>query len=244
MDTGAARGANRFFDYVWRFNALAIAAAAILCLLLGLYAGVSIFKQETRTRRVTNVVNIGDKDKISEEFTLGTPSIIAGTQYVRAPLYRGQSYSGSTASYYSKSSEQNVVNYLFLNSSTNESWWLFENAGQLLISSQVLSNKLKKTIPDEQNAAIAILYTVVERDSNGDNRLTDKDAVSLAASDVDGTKYRKLIEGIERLYSVQQIADDKVMVLYQKDQTTLSELYSLPAMVRLQQSSIAKINLH
>jgi len=241
METDAARGTNRFFDYVWRFNALAIAAAAILCILLGVYAGVTIFKQETRSRRVTNVVNIGDKDKISEEFTLGTPSTIAGTQYVRVPLYRGQSYSG--ASYYSKSSEQNVVNYLFLNSSTNESWWLFENAGQLLISSQVLTNKLK-TMPDEHNAAVAIIYTVVERDSNGDNRLTDKDAVSLAASDVDGTKYRKLIEGIERLYSVQQIADDKVLVLYLKDQKTLSELYSLPTIVRLQQSSIAKINPH
>ena len=89
-----------------------------------------------------------------------------------------------------------------------------------------------------------MIYSVVERDSNGDNRLTDKDAVSLATSAVDGTNYRKLIEGIERLYSVQQIADDKMLVLYQKDQTTLSELYSVPAMVRLQQSSIPKINLH
>jgi hypothetical protein len=243
MDTDGARRANRFFDYVWRFNALAIAVAAILCILLGVYAGAIIFKQETRSRRVTNVVNVGDKDKIAEEFTLGDPSTIAGTQYVRVPLYRGQSYGASSAPYYSKISEQNLVNFLFLNSSTNESRWLFENAGQLLISSQVLSNKLKTT-PGEQNAAVAILYTVVERDSNGDNRLTDKDAVSLAASDVDGTKYRKLIEGIERLYSVQQIADDKVLVLYLKDQKTLSELYSLPTMVRLQQSSIAKINLH
>ena len=243
MVTGVARRANRFFDYVWRFNALAVAAATILCVLLGLYAGAIIFKQETRSRRVTNVVNIGDKDKISEEFTLGTPITVAGTQYVRVPLYRGQSYGASSAPYYSKISEQNLVNFLFLNSSTTESRWLFENAGQLLISSQVLTNKLK-ALPDEQNAAVAMIYSVVERDSNGDNRLTDKDAVSLATSAVDGTNYRKLIEGIERLYSVQQIADDKMLVLYQKDQTTLSELYSVPALVRLQQSSIPKINLH
>jgi hypothetical protein len=237
------RSGNSFFDYVWQFNALAIAGAAVLCILLGVYTTARIFKQETRPRRVTNVVNVGEKDKISEEFTLGSPTIIAGTQYVRVPLYRGQSYSASGGSFYSKSSEQNVVNYLFLNTSSNESRWLFESARQLLISSQVLSNKLK-TLPDEQNAAVGIIYSVVERDSNGDNRLTDKDAVSLAASAVDGTDYRKLVEGIERLYSIQQIADDKVLVLYQKNQQTISELYSVPAMVRLQQSSIPKVNLN
>lgn len=51
-------------------------------------------------------------------------------------------------------------------------------------------------------------------------------------------------EGIERLYSIQQIADDKVLVLYQKNQQTISELYNVPAMVRLQQSSIPKVNLN
>jgi hypothetical protein len=243
METGMGRSGNGFFDYVWQFNALAIAGAAVVCILLGGYAVVTIFKQETRPRRVTNVVNVGEQEKILEEFTLGNPTAIAGTQYVRVPLYRGQSFSASGSSLYSKSSEQNVVNYLFLNFSSNESRWLFESAGQLLISSQVLSHKLK-TVPDEHNAAAGIIYSVVERDSNGDNRLTDKDAISLAASAVDGTNYRKLIEGIERLYSVQQIADDKVLVLYQKDQQTISELYSVPALVKLQQSNIPKINVH
>jgi hypothetical protein len=242
METRMGRSGNSFFDYVWQFNALAIAGVAVVCILLGVYAMATIFKQETRPRRVTNVVNVGEQEKISEEFTLGNPATIAGTPYVRVPLYRGQSFSASGGSLYSKSSEQNVVNYLFLNFSSNESRWLFESAGQLLISSQVLSNRLK-TVPDEQNAAVGMIYSVVERDSNGDNRLTDKDAISLAASAVDGTNYRKLIDGIERLYSVQQIADDKVLVLYQKNQQTISELYGLPAMVKLQQSSIPKVNL-
>jgi hypothetical protein len=237
------RSGNGFFYFVWQFNALAIAGAAVVCVLLGVYAVVTIFNQKTRPRRVTNVVNVGEQENISEEFTLGNPTTIAGAQYVRVPLYRGQSFSTSGSSLYSKSSEQNVVNYLFLNFSSNESRWLFENAGQLLISSQLLSNKLK-TMPDEQSVTVGIVYSVVERDSNGDNRLTGNDAISLAASAVDGTNYRKLIEGIERLYSVQQIADDRLLVLYQKNQQTISELYSVPALMRLQQSSVPKINLH
>lgn len=243
MNTDMGQPANRFFDYVWRFNAMAIAAAAVLCILLGVYAVATIFHRETRPRRVTNVVNVGNNDRISEEFTLGEAAAVAGTPYVRVPLIRGQSYSPSTASYYSKFSDQNLINYLFLNTFSNESRWLFDSAAQLLISNQVLFKSLKAAA-DEKKVAVGIIYVVVARDSNGDNRLTDKDAVALAASDVDGTGYRTLIEGIDRLYSVQQVADDRLLVLYQKDQQTISELFGVPGMVRLQQSGVPKINVH
>lgn len=240
QDTVVKYSENGFFGFVWRFNALAIAGAAVVCILLGLYAGLTIFKDETRSRRVTNVVNVSETDKVSEEFSLGGPTIIAGTPYVRVPLYRGQSYS---ALYFSKRTEQNAVNYLFLNTSTNESRWLFERANQLIVDADMLFSKLKSS-PDQPQIGVGVVYVVVERDSNGDNRLTDKDAVSLAASAVDGTNYRTLIEGIEKIYSVRQIADDKVLVLYQKNQQTFSELYSVPSMAPLMQASVPKVNLN
>jgi hypothetical protein len=240
MDTVVTRNADNFFRYVRRFNALAIACAAIAFVLLSAYAALTIFKETTRTRRVTNVVNVGENEKVSEEFSLGAPVAIVGTSYVRVPLIRGQSYS---ASYYSKRTDQNVVNYLFLNISTNKSKWLFERADQLIVENQVLFNKLK-TSPEESRTSVGVFYVVVDRDSNGDNRLSERDAVSLAASAVDGTNYRKLIEGIEQLYSVQQIADDKLLVLYQKNQQTFSELYSVPAMLPLKQANIPKVGLN
>jgi len=234
------RNVNTFFRNVWRFNALAIAVATIAIVLLSAYTVLSIFSETTRTRRVTNVVNVGEQEKVSEESSLGSPLAIAGTSYVRVPLIRGQSYPGS---YYPKRSEQNVVNYLFLDISTNGSRWLFERASQLILENQILFNKLK-TSPDEARTAVGIFYMVVDRDSNGDNRLSERDAVALAASAIDGTNYRKLIEGIEQLYSVQQIADDKVLVLYQRDKQTFSELYSLPAMLPLKQTTIPRVGLN
>jgi hypothetical protein len=230
-------GENSFFRLVWRFNALAIATASIGFILLGAYAAVSILKEETRVRRVTNVVNIGDAERVAEDFSLERPDVIAGTSYVRVPLRRGQTYGGG--SYYSKRTDQ-IVNYVFLNTSTNESRWLFERAGQLILESQVLFSKLKSA-PEELRQSVGIIYVVVDRDSNGDGRLTERDAQSLATSDVDGTNYRKLIEGIDQLYSVQQIADDKVLVLYQKSTQTVSELYSVPSMRRLMQGNIPKV---
>ena len=230
---------SRFFKYVWRFNALAIAGAAISVILLSGYAGFTVFSEVTRTRRVTQVVNVGQQEKVSEEFSLGSAVAIAGTPYIRLPLYRGQSYPGS---YYPKRSDQNIVNYLFLNTSTNESRWLVQSAGQLIVESQILFNKVKST-PDEARTGVGVFYAVIDRDSNGDNRLSERDAVSLATGAIDGTNYRKLVENIEQLYSVQQIADDKVLVLYQKNQQTISELYSVPRMERLMQTNIPKVDL-
>lgn len=240
MDMVVTRKSNRFFRTVWRFNAIAIAVTTVIVVLLSASLAWSIFGETTRTRRVTNVVNVGAQEKVSEEFSLGAPVALAGTPYVRVPLVRGQAYPGS---YYLKRSEQNVVNYLFLNTANSESKWLFEHANQLIVEGQILYDKAKFA-PDSSRNVVGVLYVVIDRDSNGDNRLSERDAVSLATSDLDGTNYRKLIDGMEQLYSVQQVADDKVLVLYQKDKQTFSQLYTVPAMQPFRQVIVPKIGLN
>ena len=171
---------SRFFKYVWRFNALAIAGAATTCILLGLSAGLSIFNAEPRPHRATHIVNVDQEDKASEEFSLCNPNAIAGISYVQVPLYRGRRY--GVGSIYSGGSQQ-VVNLLFLNISTNESRWLFNGVGQLVLDSHTLFNKLK----DANDPSRAVVHVVVEKDTDGDKRLTEKDAISLATSATDGT---------------------------------------------------------
>lgn len=230
---------NRFFKYIWRFNALAIAGAAVLCILLGSYLAIELFKNETRERRITNVVNVGDQAKLKEEFALGYPDILPGTEYVRIPLYLDQSYD---MSHYSKSSSGNEVNFLFLKTSNNESRWLLEKTNQLFISDLILYDKFEAA-PTGAAKASGIIYAMVERDTDGDGRLTDKDIITVSKSDVDGRNSENLIEGVERLYSVKQIADDKFMVLYQKNRETISELYSTPSMTQISQRKIPHVKL-
>jgi hypothetical protein len=237
VDTVAQPSESRFFKYVWRFNALAIAGAAIGVILLGLSAGLSIFNAEPRPHRATHIVNVDQEDKASEEFSLCNPNAIAGISYVQVPLYRGRRY--GVGSIYSGGSQQ-VVNLLFLNISTNESRWLFNGVGQLVLDSHTLFNKLK----DANDPSRAVVHVVVEKDTDGDKRLTEKDAISLATSATDGTNYRKLVEGVDQLYSVKQIADDKVLVLYQKNRETVSALYGVPSMALLMQASVPKVSLN
>ena len=48
-----------------------------------------------------------------------------------------------------------------------------------------------KPSPDEARTAVGSFYVVVDRDTNGDKRLSERDTVSLATSAADGTGYRK-----------------------------------------------------
>ena len=230
---------NKFFKYVWRFNAFVIAGAAILCILLGGFAAMKIFIDETRERHVTNVVNVGEQTKVKDKFVLGYPYTIEGTDYVRVPLYRDESYD---MSYYSKSRGGNEVNYLFMNSGNGENKWLMQATNQLFISDIVLLEKLK-TSRDENNKAVGVVYALVEKDTNGDNRLSDKDAITIGTSSLDGSSYKKLIENIDRLYALKQIADNKVIVLYQKNKNTMSEVYEVPSMKKVSGTPIPKVNL-
>src|SRR5690349_15762306 len=108
------RRGDRFFRRLWRFNALAIAGATVLFIGLVLFVAASFLYDQTRPRQVTNVVNVGEQEAVSNEFSLGRAGAIAGTPYVQVPLLRGQSYGGS-GSLNLKRSDRNVVNQLFVN---------------------------------------------------------------------------------------------------------------------------------
>jgi hypothetical protein len=157
---------SRFFKYVWRFNALAIAGAAIGVILLGSIAGFTLFKRgnadppghQGRQRWSA-------EDKSREEFSLGLGR--CDRRYLlcpRCPLSRAI----LSAVVLSEASDQNVVNYLFLNTSTNESRWLFERVGQLIVEVQILFNKVKVRA-DEARTGVGVFYVVIDEDSNGDN---------------------------------------------------------------------------
>jgi hypothetical protein len=236
------RSSDRFFRRLWRFNAFAIAGATVVFVVLALFFIVSILYDQARPHRVTNVVNVGEQEAVSNEFSLGTPGAISGTPYIQVSLIRRQSY-GGPGSLYPKRPDRNVVNYLFVNISTNEPRWLFEGAGQLIIESYPMFNRMK-TATDDARTVVGAFHAIVDKDTNGDQRLSEHDAVALAASAADGTGYRKLIEGIEQVYSVQQVAEDKALVLYLKDKQTFSQLFSLPGIQPLKQAIIPKVGLN
>jgi hypothetical protein len=226
---------NRFFKFVWRVNALAIFCVALLAGLLCLYALYSIFQDKTRDRGVTDLLVVNPEQKVQEEVILGYPSAIAGTSMVRVPLYREQK---TELRYYSKSSSANIVNELFVNGLTGESVWLFKGAQRLILNSVNILQKLKSETP----VVSSIVYTLVDKDTDANGRLTASDHITVGFSNLQGTSYSPLLDQIDKLFALEQVADDRLIMLYAKNGESRMTTYSLPTFSVITDSALPKLD--
>lgn len=231
---------NEFFKYIWRFNALAFAGAATLAILAAVYTGAIYIKnQDARLHQTANVVNFDRQGKSSGKFKFGNPVAMTGSDFVRISLMRDPSHEISSYTPYSEIT--NDVNFLFLDVAKNEGKWLLENTNQLFVSGKFLYDKFTRDM-NEEKKIIGILYELVENDTDKDGQLTRADAITLSTSQPDGSQYRKLIEEIDKVHSITQISVQKVLVIYQKNNHTVSALYGIPLMNLISQKTIPQVN--
>lgn len=225
---------NRFFQLIWRVNALAIAGVAVIAALLGIFALIAIFIEQTRDREVSDVLTIDPQKPREDGVRLGYPDSVLGTQFTRLPLYREQK---TSLTYYSKSSSDNMVNDLFVDTSTGQSQWLFKGTDRLILSQRNILRQLQAP----RLEATSIVYTLIEKDTSGDGRLASDDRVSVGFSATDGTSYTALITDIEKLFSVEQVADDKVMIVYVRGGESRFTIYSTPGFAVLSDKALPKL---
>jgi hypothetical protein len=225
---------NRFFRFLWRANALVIFCVALLAGLLGLYGLFYILKDNIRNREVTDVLIVNPEQQVEEETILGYPRPVAGTAFVRIPLYREQK---TNISYYSKSSNANTVNEIFVDGTTGESVWLFKGTQRLILGTIDVLSKLKAEAP----LVTAVVYTIADEDTDANGRLTSSDHVNVGFSNPQGTKYTSLLDGVEKLFATEQIADDRLMVVYAKNGESRLVTFSLPAFNLIKDMALPKL---
>jgi hypothetical protein len=226
---------NRFFQFVWRLNALAIAGLVLLTVLLGLYGLTSLVSWETRERNVTDLVTVNPGVSQQEEVRLGYPSSIAGTQIVRIPLYLEQK---TDVTYFSKSSGANTVNDLYVDSATGKSNWLFKGTHRLIFNQNPILRQLKSN----ESVVTSILYSLIEKDSNGDGRLSHKDEITVGYSSPDGSIYKPLMNNIEKLYATEQVSDDRFIIVYSRNGESRVATYALPAYTIVADNALPKLS--
>jgi hypothetical protein len=212
---------SRFFQLVWRVNALAIAGVVVLAGLFGIYVLYSFIKEETRDRTVSNTLTTKPQQPRQEEMRFGSPVPIPGSPFVRIPLYREQR---TSVTYSAKSSGANSVNELFVDSTNGQSTWLFKGQDRLIVNKSQVLSRLKSDQPN----VTSILYTLVEKDTSGDERLSYNDKVSVGYSTPDGSAYTPLLDNIDKLFAVEQVADDRLMILYARQGENRLITYTLP----------------
>lgn len=152
---------------------------------------------------------------------------IDGTDYMIAAIGSNTSSGDNYFSSYESGYRGDVYNYVFLNATTDSIKRLLPSNYYLITGTSTYPERKEgdQSSPPTQ----WIVYSVINRDSNGDKQLTSDDHLTLAESDVSGENYTEIIGGIEKMFG--RITDDKnrLILIYQKDGKKYHSILDLPS---------------
>jgi len=201
---------SKFFKNVWRFNALIIAVAGVLAVVVLLFAGYLIYNEQARTKYKNEIVNIDPETKIEEVFRLGRVKHVNGSQAVIVPLYSDQSFD---LRYSGTKSTASTRNLLFSNMHNEESNWLLPT-NDYLIPQYNLINKSNSYSSDED--IVTILYRIVVSDTNNDSRLTENDELSIHLSNPDGSEFTEILKNIDDVLGYELINQEALAIMFNR----------------------------
>jgi hypothetical protein len=199
---------RRFFSVLWRANAVLIFVAGILGSLVLAVVLVLMWREVTRTRHASDVLNIASNEVERSKASLGDFARIDGTPVLRAELFVEQEYELSAVSKGTRSTQ----NYLYYNATEDSTHWLMPGYKGLILSThEVRAND----DDDGRTPPTAVLYELIDRDTNGDGKLTQNDLKEIAISDPAGTHLTRVLKDVEELNG-QHLAEggSDVLVFY------------------------------
>ncbi|MBP0019159.1 MAG: hypothetical protein J7647_16610 [Cyanobacteria bacterium SBLK] len=222
---------NKIFCLLWRFNAVVIAGAGLLAIAVLGFTALSILRDVTRERQVGSIVNIDEESEIEEELQFGELREIGGTPYLLLPLSSYQSYDRPS---YTKSTES-TRNFLFFDSETGEQNWLFPHYDYLIVSDR----HLVESSPNPQTQPVlAILYSLVQKDSDGDKRLSPRDRLTVALSQPNGGEYREILTDVEKILGHQLLDRETLIIFYQSEDHARVAKISLKDFTAIEQTQL------
>lgn len=199
---------RRITPLVWRINAYIILFTGLMAGLVLCVVAFLMVRDATRTRHVDHVANTVVGDVRASTSALGGFEAIAGTAVLRAPLTVQQTYALGSGSKEAGSTR----NYFYFDPSARSGHWLLSDTQSVILSSSGLPASAR--YGDKAPAAVAFVHQVVDKDTSGDDRLSDADARHIAISAPDGTGYRVLVRQADRMNHATLLSPRQLLILY------------------------------
>lgn len=197
-------------------------------LILLAIAGVQMLKWEFRDREVRAVVNTDQKQHIDETLGLGSPRNIPGHPWLLIPLESDQTYDQGS---YSKSTSA-IRNYAFV--SPNEpTRWLYPHNRFLILE----ATQLPRGDYDSDQPTAFISFEVIEKDTDGDSRLTGADSGRLVFTRPDGSGLTAVLDDVQRTLKPMLVGED-IMVIYRNSTGHVRAIFSLKDFSRLREEKL------
>lgn len=153
-------------------------------------------------------------------FSMGDFERVKGTDFMMAAVRSTDvsknggilSKIGSESSY--DDSDSVTHNFIFLNLKDNSFTQLFPNNDYLISRLNTFPNKSEG---GNEPKVEFFIYRIVKADTNNDQKLNDEDKRVLAISDVSGSGYTELIDGIGSIYAEEMKDANTLTIVYWKD---------------------------
>ena len=126
---------------------------------------------------------------------------------LRAPLTVRQTYSLGSGSKEAGSTR----NYLYFEPLKRSAYWLRPSMDGVILRSIALP---PAEYGEEKQNAVVYVHVTVEKDTNGDDRLTESDAKQIAISAPNGKGYRVLVAKADRLNEATLLTSGQLLILY------------------------------
>ena len=205
---------------------LAIASGIIL-----LVWGLSqTFFSSSNERQDAAVVNVNQGTHQKEYLNLRGSTKMTGLSVVRMPLNSDTSY----RSFSSESSGGRTRNFLFIDFSSMSSKWLFDGFQRLILN----EHDLYASLNNSGTNIVGSIYEVVASDTNGDGKVTEDDQVAAFWGTPDGKDVIEVVSSAKRILSVEQVTDTEVLVIYQKEKSTVAMLLSASTGKKIRESQL------
>jgi len=224
---------NGFFKWVWRFNAVVIAFAALAVIAFSAFIAREFWQNYTRDKHAREVINIDTESKtLQDAFSYGYPVFDNDNNSIILPLLVSQTYDVSRAyTSVSKNTGSNIINYLIINRDDDSSHWFFADHKQLITQVEIIKRPIDAEKDDKK--VVARLYEIVSKDSNGDKRLSESDKKTLLITLPDRSNPTQIINGYDGIESFNHPDNNSFEVLVHSDNIETLYTFSLDSLKQI-----------
>lgn len=210
---------NRFDRILWRINGVIFLLILLCGSVLVVISLCHSFLWSSNQHKDAAVVNVNQSTHEKEYLHLGGGDLFKGTSTLRMPLYADSSYRGSFKSY----SGGLIRNYLFLDSATMTSRWLFRGFSRLITE----CHDFQSPLDSPNKNIVGSVYEVIASDSNHDGRIDTDDQKAAFFASPDGKQITEIVPPSELIVSVEQVSDTEFLIIYTMQKSTMGAVFSV-----------------
>lgn len=207
-----------------------------MLLLLAAVASFTYFNIEANNWQNRSTVTLKESQGSNQniELVLGRINTISGSSV----LYVNLSERDSDSSYSSGGSTGGIRNVLFFKNKEMKPSWLFKSNEYLIKDMESL--KLEKY--NEKLPAISFIYEIVYKDTNNNKKLDQRDTITIALSNLDGSSFKNVVDSVDSLIDHQVSSDGKeVALIYQINHKVILERILLENFQSISKSEITQV---